>query len=154
MHGNLERIYYPQPVLMQYLSDETKMIFLDQVNRESINDKINGLLDELDNFYMEMIHFMKLKKLGFRYNNKVLVYLRNLCLFISFIINLLLLINDTTSRRIVTILGVINIILYAIIVFIWLLYRMYLEYQKISQKVRHYIQLNVMKKKNRIKKNN
>ena len=57
MHGKLEKIYFPIPCLMKYLSEESKLIFLEKVNRGSINDKLNGLLDEVGNFHLEMEYY-------------------------------------------------------------------------------------------------
>lgn len=93
MHGKLEKVYFPIPKLMQYLSAESKTSFLEKVSRDSINDKINGLLDEVGNFYLEMKYYEKLHKLGLKYNNTSIYHLRNLCLLIAFLINILLLIN-------------------------------------------------------------
>jgi inositol 1,4,5-triphosphate receptor type 3 len=93
MHGNLEKVYFPIPALMHYLSDETKQNFLEEVSRESINDKINGLLERIQDFYLEITYYQKLHQFGLRYNNTSLTYIRNLCLLIAFLINLLLLVN-------------------------------------------------------------
>lgn len=68
---------------------------MEEVERESVNDKVNGLLDNLDNFYMEMVHFMKLRKIGIRFNNNFIVYLRNICIILAFVLNVLITINDT-----------------------------------------------------------
>jgi inositol 1,4,5-triphosphate receptor type 3 len=94
MHGKLEKIHFPKPQLMNYLSEESKVFFLECVCRDSANDKINGLLDEVDSFYMEMSYFMKMRKYGLRYDNNVMVYLRNFCLGISFIINILIIADN------------------------------------------------------------
>lgn len=95
MNGNLEKIYFPLPFLMQYLTEDTKFQFMETVNRDSINDKINGLLDEFEYFYMEMVHFMKLRKVGLRYNNRIITYLRNISFVVAFFINLLITIDHT-----------------------------------------------------------
>lgn len=102
------------------------MKFLEIVCRDSINDKINGLLDNTDNFYMEMVHFMKLRKIGLRYNNKFIVYLRNICMIIAFLINLLITIDDSESGifTAVNTLAIVNLILYSIILVVWITIRM------------------------------
>lgn len=139
MHGKLEKIHFPLPRLMSYLSEESKVSFLEQVGRDSANDKINGLLDEVNSFFMEMAYFMKLRKLGLRYDNNVMVYLRNFCLIISFIINILIIVDNEESFRGIRVIGIIAIILYSCILLMWLVFRMQLEYQKIYKKVDNYI---------------
>lgn len=68
---------------------------MEEVTRDSVNDKVNGLLDNIDNFYMEMVHFMRLRKVGIRFNNNFIVYLRNICIILAFVVNILVTINDT-----------------------------------------------------------
>ena len=93
MHGKLEKIYFPIPTLMNYLSEESKSTFLEKVNRESINDKLIGLLDEVEGFKLEMEYYKNLQKFGFRFNNAIIHYLRILGLVFTLIINILLLNN-------------------------------------------------------------
>lgn len=71
---------------------------MEEVERDSINDKINGLLDNMDNFYMEMVHFMKLRKIGIRFNNNFIVYLRNVCIILALLLNILITINDNETK--------------------------------------------------------
>lgn len=71
---------------------------MEEVERDSINDKINGLLDNMDNFYMEMVHFMKLRKIGIRFNNNFIVYLRNICIILALLLNILITINDNETK--------------------------------------------------------
>lgn len=71
---------------------------MEEVERDSINDKINGLLDNMDNFYMEMVHFMKLRKVGIRFNNNFIVYLRNICIILALLLNILITINDNETK--------------------------------------------------------
>ena len=54
---NLQLIFFEKPVICQYLSNRTKEDFLETVDRNSSNDKINGLLDNQYNFLDEMRHF-------------------------------------------------------------------------------------------------
>ena len=77
---------------------------------------------------MEMSYFMKLRKLGLRYDNNVMVYLRNFCLLIAFIINILIIVDNDKSIRGTRVLGIIAVILYSVILLIWLIFRMQLEY--------------------------
>lgn len=97
---------------------------------------------------MEMVHFMKLKKLGIRYNNKFIVFLRNFCIIIAFIINLLITIDDKDDGIMsgVNALAIINVVLYAVILFVWVFVRMQLEYDKINKEVSDFIKLNYFKK--------
>lgn len=71
---------------------------MEEVERDSINDKINGLLDNMDNFYMEMVHFMKLRKIGIRFNNNFIVYLRNICILLALLLNILITISDNEEK--------------------------------------------------------
>jgi len=77
---------------------------------------------------MEMSYFMKLRKYGLRYDNNVMVYLRNFCLLIALIINILLIIDDQNTIKGIKVLGIIAILLYSFILLIWLIFRMQLEY--------------------------
>jgi hypothetical protein len=45
------------------------------VNRENINEKINGLVNESDLFFMEMDHLSYLRTLRFQFTSKRLVFL-------------------------------------------------------------------------------
>lgn len=99
---------------------------MEEVDRESVNDKINGLLDNMDNFYMEMVHFMKLRKIGIRFNNNFIVYLRNTCIIIAFLLNLLITINDTQYSLAIfaKVLAIIDCVLLSLIMIIWIFIRM------------------------------
>ncbi|CAD8120276.1 unnamed protein product [Paramecium sonneborni] len=150
MNGKLEKIYFQVPTLMKYLTEETKHQFMEEVERDSINDKINGLLDNMDNFYMEMVHFMKLRKIGIRFNNNFIVYLRNVCIILALLLNILITINDTEEQlaNLAKAIAIVNCILYGVIMLTWIFIRMQLEYDRIYKQVSDFIQLNYLKKSN------
>jgi inositol 1,4,5-triphosphate receptor type 3 len=109
---------------MGYLSEESKVSFLETVGRDSANDKVNGLLDEVSGFFMEMSYFLRLRRLGLRYNNNVLVYLRNFCLGVALVINVLVIAGDDASAGAARVLGILAVILYSSILLLWLIFRM------------------------------
>nr|CAR82067.1 TPA: calcium release channel IV1b [Paramecium tetraurelia] len=150
MNGKLEKIYFQVPTLMKYLTEETKLQFMEEVERDSINDKINGLLDNMDYFYMEMVHFMKLRKIGIRFNNNFIVYLRNVCIILALLLNILITINDTEEKlaNLAKAIAILDCILYGLIMLIWIFIRMQLEYDRIYKQVSDLIQLNYNKKSN------
>ncbi|CAD8205015.1 unnamed protein product [Paramecium pentaurelia] len=150
MNGKLEKIYFQVPTLMKYLTEETKRQFMEEVERDSINDKINGLLDNMDNFYMEMVHFMKLRKIGIRFNNNFIVYLRNVCIILALLLNILITINDTEEKlaNLAKAIAIVDCILYGLIMLTWVFIRMQLEYDRIYKQVSDLIQLNYNKKSN------
>ncbi|CAD8112241.1 unnamed protein product [Paramecium sonneborni] len=150
MNGKLEKIYFQVPTLMKYLTEETKHQFMEEVERDSINDKINGLLDNMDNFYMEMVHFMKLRKIGIRFNNNFIVYLRNMCMILALLLNILITIDDTEEKlaNLAKAIAIVNCILYGVIILTWIFIRMQLEYDRIYKQVSDLIQLNYLKKSN------
>ena len=76
----MEKIYFRIPYLMFYLTHQTKREFLESVSRDSLNDKINGLLDNVEKFEMEMIHFLDLSGRWIRYNDNIVMFIRKLCL--------------------------------------------------------------------------
>ena len=76
----MEKIYFRIPYLMFYLTDQTKREFLESVGRDSLNDKINGLLENVEKFEMEMIHFMDLSGRWIKYNDNLIMFIRKLCL--------------------------------------------------------------------------
>lgn len=94
MHGDLEIVHFPKASYMKHLSYESKEKFLEQVNRESIHDKINGLMDEFDIFFTEMEYFKKLNQIGIRYNNMIFYMLRLTSLLFLITVNLWLLFDN------------------------------------------------------------
>lgn len=97
---------------------------------------------------MEMVHFMRLRGYGIRYRDTLVLLLRNLCIFIAFFINLLILTDITTHdmSTAIDILGYIVFVMYGIILMIWMTVRMSLEYEKIKKEVSDFIKLNYYKK--------
>lgn len=82
-----------------------------------------------------------------RHNNTIIQYLRNSSILIAFTINILLLCNLDELNYLIKVLTVINIIFYGIIFFVWCIFRMKMEYYKISGRVTKYISFLYPKKK-------
>lgn len=91
---------------------------------------------------------MRLRGYGIRYRDTLVLLLRNLCIFIAFLINLLILTDITTNdmSTAIDILGYIVFVMYCIILMIWMTVRMSLEYEKIKKEVSDFIKLNYYKK--------
>lgn len=92
--NELQVLYFTKPSFSRYLSQTTVDEFISNVNRETANDKINGLIDKQQDFINEMQHFqflMKNIKLDIDFWYKTTRYV---VMLIYILINILILFDD------------------------------------------------------------
>ena len=122
---HIQKIYFPVENVTKFLSDYTKKGFEENVNRESANEKIKGLLTNYEDFYDEMNHFQMLNALGIKVNLTYFEILKNISLLCVMLINLILLYSQTgdgpnlaegtSTTLFITILGLTIMIIYLVI---------------------------------------
>jgi len=139
--GDLQRTYFPVMKKTKYLSSVTKSKFLDEVNRESANEKLFGLINMEFLFTNEMEHFLELRKSGLVFSLTYFSLLRDLNLIVSCVTNLFILFdkqitnpqiegNDAPLKsgdKIVRYLGFVHIILCMIVLILWGIFQAPLE---------------------------
>ncbi|EGR33950.1 inositol -triphosphate type 1 isoform 3, putative, partial [Ichthyophthirius multifiliis] len=116
--GNLQKIYFRKPKLIKYFSTTSKQRFLHLCDRETANQKIQGLLRQYPSFLDEMNHFLFLNSKGLFFNLTYLSRIRNFNLIIILIINLIFLQFFQLSISV-------------IIFIIWVVFQFPLEYKSI-----------------------
>ena len=126
---DLQRIYFPIIKKTKYLSGVTKGKFLDEVKRESANEKLFGLLRYQDLFLDEMEHFLSLRQKGLRFSLTHFSRLRNVNLLLAFITNLIILFSfdkvtynlkgGTDLDNVIKGFGIVHIILSALVLVFW-----------------------------------
>jgi len=149
--GDLQRIYFPIIDKIKYLSSVTKEKFLDEVNRESANEKLFGLVRHSELFEDEMNHFLRLKKKGLKFSLTYFSRLRDLNLLIAFATNIIILFEkhiaesfaDLSSyplatpdeqeqlladgqdeaNRLIRILGIVHIVLCFVVLLFWVFFQ-------------------------------
>jgi len=72
------------------LSEETKILFVDNVPRDSPSDKISGLIDASNLMFKEMDHIAYLKTLIIRFTPDRMDKLKTFSLLLAYIINILM----------------------------------------------------------------
>lgn len=128
---NVQRVFFRLPRLTKFLSKETISKFIETVNRESIDEKINGLLGFQPEFLEEMQHFMKLRAKGVRMSIQTLSFLRDISFIVTFIICFIILFDQNNeAESILNFLGVLQLVL-AVIIWIFLaVFQLPLDYRK------------------------
>lgn len=99
----LQRIYFAKPPLQMYHSEFSKKSFELAVNRNSANDKIEGLMNHIKFIDIEVNHFASLRRRGLWANLSAFHYLKLISFFLAVIINVALFvlspnINDERVR--------------------------------------------------------
>lgn len=87
----LQILFFPKPELAQYLSVNSMMKFLEVVNRDNANEKINGFLSVKKDLIDEMKH-LRFLMTNIPFNlDETFALFRWLTLFMAFVINFLIL---------------------------------------------------------------
>jgi len=134
----LLKVYFPIYPACRQLSKNTRSEFLQEVNRESPNEKIMGLLQAAPVLFDEMEHLAYLGSKPFKFTMKRYNALRDLSNIISLVINIIIVsteyltirhdqsvpeINDIgklSSQTVINILGWIQICTSALMIIFWL----------------------------------
>jgi len=96
--GELQRIYFPIIDKIKFLSSVTKDKFLDEVNRESANEKLFGLVRYCKLFEDEMNHFENLRRKKLKLSLTYFSRLRDLNLLIAFATNIIILFESQIAN--------------------------------------------------------
>lgn len=140
----LQKVYFPVHNVTKFLSEYSKDKFMENVNRESSNDKINDLLEMYLDFYDEMSHFQKLRAFGIPVNLTYFEWLKMISLICVVAANFIMLITSTSTNpkfsdkiedRIVLILGFIIMVIYLVIGALWVLFNSKIDVLKTQRKL-------------------
>jgi hypothetical protein len=140
----LQKVYFPIHNVTKFLSDYSRVKFMENVNRESSNDKINDMLEMYLDFYDEMTHFQKLRAFGIPVNLTYFEWLKNISLICVVAANVIMLITSTSTDpkfsdkiedRIVLILGFIIMVIYLVIGALWVLFNSKIDILKTQRKL-------------------
>ncbi|KAL4475530.1 hypothetical protein ABPG72_009219 [Tetrahymena utriculariae] len=135
---HIQKVYFRNPPITQYLSTISKDRFQDKVQRDGSTEKITGLLAEEPLFLDEMQHFLKLNALGIYFNLTYLSWARNFNLSLAFLINIFLLIDvfstETKGKTIASIFQYLNLGISILVIIFWVIFEMPLELKLIMSR--------------------
>ena len=144
INKNIQKIYFPVPYVTKFLSDTTKSTFEEDVNRESANEKIKGLVESFEDFFDEMQHYQMLNSLGIKVKLTYFDRLKDVSLVCVLLINLILLYSqdnpdpeftgDWTTIAI-TGLGMTIMIIYFVIGGLWTVFNSRIDFKKTTRKL-------------------
>ena len=125
----LQKIYFVKRRMTDFLPTYNKEKFMDEVNRESANEKTSEMLEKYIDFYEEMKHYQRLDSMNIPFKISHIGLLKSLSLLLVFIVNLSLLsfnlgpdknFNfDKIMDYIIYIIGFIIMVIYATIFSFW-----------------------------------
>jgi hypothetical protein len=141
LDDELKRVYFLQNPACFFISKETKDNFMTNVNRTSGSEKVNGLMQKVNEFCFEIKYLRRLHGMPVRITIERVKALENLNIFIAVLINLLAMADifltsraqdDGTNRYgfatrweqsgiFYTVLVALQILLYAVLLVGWLL---------------------------------
>jgi len=141
--GDLQRIYFPVVKKTKYLSSVTKTKFLDEVKRESANEKLFGLLRYQKIFLDEMDHFVSLREKSFKFSLTHFSRLRTINLILALITNLFIIFSPPTVtydlngssglNGVIKGLGIAHIIISSLILIFWSIFKAPLDLRAASK---------------------
>ncbi|EAR99593.3 inositol 1,4,5-trisphosphate receptor type 3 (macronuclear) [Tetrahymena thermophila SB210] len=127
--GKLQKVFFPFPQIAGYLSSTKQRRFLEDVNRDSANEKIQGLLSMEDQFMDEMKHFLTLNSKGLYFKLSVLQNFKNTHLIIILITNFFVVSGlDENIKAIENIYGIIQLLSSSCIWLLWAIMELPLDY--------------------------
>lgn len=90
----LQKIYFPKNYVTQFLQAPSQDRFMEEVSRNSANNKISGLLENFVHFYDEMKHFEFLKFRQVQFNSNHFTFLKMTSYSFVLFINLTLVVYN------------------------------------------------------------
>ena len=90
-NNNLQRIYFPIRPVCHNLSPDTRSSFVDNVDRDTHQTKIDGLMESVPDLIDEMYHIEYLKEMPIQITPDRLTYLKDFSTFVGLMINFLFL---------------------------------------------------------------
>ena len=91
VNDDLFKVFFPILPICRFLSGDSKKHFLENVDRDSPQHKINGFLAAIPDFIDEMEHAESLRHGKIKITPKVVNFIRDCCLTLAFIINMIIL---------------------------------------------------------------
>jgi hypothetical protein len=132
--GNIQRIYFMIHPICRFLDDNQKKLFLDNVKRDTPNEKITDFLTQAPSMFDRMDHISILNSRISFFSEGTLSFVRDVCFFIILCINLYIFFtfrkrvdhmsyvteSNDYSNLILFILGVAHIVTSSFMIFLWL----------------------------------
>ena len=99
--GRIERTCFPVPVEIQYLTDQTKDVFLDQVRLQTQEARLKLLIEEKDVFMAEMehVHSLSVQSPLYRLVKRKFYQLKTLCYSAVILLNINVLMSPPSLKR-------------------------------------------------------
>ena len=127
----LQKIYFVKRRMTDFLPTYNKEKFMDEVNRESANEKTSEMLEKYIDFYEEMKHYQRLDSMNIPFKISHIGILKTISLLLVLVVNISLLgFNLGPERRfnfnqlvdyVIYIIGFIIMIIYGCIFSFWLI---------------------------------
>ena len=148
--NDIQRVFFRLPLCTRFLSSISAKSFITTVNRESIDEKINGLLNNSAKFLEEMRHFMYLRAKGFRIGIGSLSYVRDVGLIVSTIISQIILwgpsqISEEDYENVLKFFKVLQLVIEVLVYVLWIIYTLPLD---LKAALRNYHKTIEIKEKN------
>ena len=90
-NGQLIKVYFPRYPATRFLSPSSKAHLMNEVKRDSQNEKVLGLLSSTEYLFDEMDHLSKLSRRFFRVSSERCTFFRDIATVIALLINLIIL---------------------------------------------------------------
>ncbi|EGR33363.1 hypothetical protein IMG5_055060 [Ichthyophthirius multifiliis] len=136
--NSIQKIYFQKHPLTYYLSRTSKEKFLENVNINTANDKIQGFLQTQIQFQDEMMHFLKLNAFGINIQLSFMQQVKNINLLLILIITFFLFFDlFSIMNQFFQFIALLQLIISLLIWFLWAILELPLDYLKTERNIQY-----------------